>query len=316
MIWIIIIIIVIIVIVNKNKKKPTKDPYQGTGTTPPPQKPVKTGTPGTGTTAAATGGSKDALSADAFAEAFAHMRGGESGGSGKQPEPAPVKKPAPEKKPEPPAPPKAPEEPAAPGAPFSAEEFAQALAHMRGGASESTPEPEPVPEPEPAPDVVPRTPADEAAQRDEVRSNPVTTNIMMDWYQGWSAEESTYQEMISAGVAYFTLTVLSDRIVQEMFLKKGGSATTEFPFSAYDPNYNLDTPVKQDELYQLIGTILDSQSTITWENKERFVLKQISDGGDTAAESDPAPAGPEPEAPADSSLEAQLQAMLHQQGRE
>lgn len=314
MIWIIIIIIVIIVIVNKNKKKAPKDPYQGAVT--PPQKPAKSGSTGSGATTSATGGSKDALSADAFADAFAHMRGGESGGSGKQPEPAPVKKPAPEKKPEPPVTPKAPEEPAAPDAPFSADDFARALAHMHGEEPEPepTPEPEPAPAPEPAPDVVPRTPADEAAQRDEVRSNPVTTNIMMDWYQGWSAEESTYQEMISAGVAYFTLTVQSDRIVQEMFLKKGGSATTEFPFSAYDPNYNLDTPVKQDELYQLIGTILDSQSTITWENKERFVLKQISDGGDTAAES--APAEPEPEAPADSSLEAQLQAMLQQQGRE
>ena len=289
MIWIILIIIIVVVIVNNSKKKKaTKDPYQGAGAPPQPsaktQAPTKSqvpqgkadpktppAAPDSGTTAAAAGGAGDALSADAFARAFAHMHGEGSGGSAKGPEP--VKPAAPEKKP--------------------------------------APAPEPV-----TPDVVPRTPAEEASERDAVRSNPVTTNIMMDWYSGWSAEESTYQEMISAGVAYFTLTVQADRIVQEMFLKKGGSATTDFPFSAYDPSYILDTPAKQDELYQLIGTILDSQSTITWENKERFVLKQISDGSDSAAESTPAPAEPEPEASPASSLEAQLQAMLQNRGKE
>lgn len=299
MIWIILIIIIVVVIINNSKKKKaTKDPYQGAGAQPPAktqppakaQPPVKKAPQGkaapktppappeSGTTAAAAGGSGDALSADAFARAFAHMHGGEDGGSGKGPEPAPAKPDAPEKTPAPVA----------------------------------TPTPAPAPA---KPGVVPPTPAEEAAERDAVRSNPVTANIMMDWYSGWGEEESTYQEMISAGVAYFTLTVQADRIVQEMFLKKGGSATTDFPFATYDPGYTLDTPAKQDELYQLIGTILDSQATITWENKERFVLKQIA-GGSDPAESTPAPAEPEPEAPAASSLEAQLQAMLQNRGKE
>lgn len=291
MFWIIVIVIVIIFLVNMNKnKKKSKNPYEGTITPPPPQK--------SDSTAPVNGGS--APDAAAFADAFAQTRGGKS---------ETESRPAWEPKREP--------EPAAPDAPFSAEVFARALAHMHGEEPAPAPEPAPEPTPEPAPapepaDTVPRTSADEAAQRDEVRSNPVTTNIMMDWYQGWGAGEDTYQQMISAGVAYFTLTVQSDRIVQEMFLKTGGSATTEFPFSTYDPNYTLNTPVKQDELYQLIGTILDSQETITWENKERFVLKQVSDGGGEA-EPDPAPETPEPEAPAPSSLEAQLQAMLRQQ---